>query len=113
MEMVAVACHEIGAHLFTAANGGLLPIPPKPPSPPPISSTPPALPSLIKPRPRDPTIFTHPGYSNWENYPQGVADCAGYWAESQIFGGVVTFDRGELENEVWFLPRSFFSLQKF
>jgi hypothetical protein len=112
--MVAIACHDIGAHLYTIADGGLHPILPNPPSPtPPTPSTPPALPSLIKPRPKDPTIFTHPGYNNWENYPQGVADCAGYWAESQIFGGVVAFNRGELEKEVRFLSCSFFGLQMF
>ncbi|KAG8156838.1 hypothetical protein KVR01_013251 [Diaporthe batatas] len=28
------------------------------------------------------------------NYPAGIADVVGYWAEARIFGGVVVFDRG-------------------
>jgi hypothetical protein len=28
-------------------------------------------------------------------YPDGLADVAGYWAEDQIFGGVVLFDRSQ------------------
>ena len=35
-----------------------------------------------------------------ERYPNGLADVVGYWAESQIFGNIVLFDRGESEREV-------------
>lgn len=51
-----------------------------------------------------PTAFCHPAYRFHEQYPRGLADVAGYWAESKIFGGVVVFDRGETEEEVS-LPR--------
>ena len=47
-----------------------------------------------------PTPFAHPAYRYPEQYPRGLADVAGYWAESKIFGGVVVFDRGETEEEV-------------
>lgn len=40
-----------------------------------------------------PTLFRHTWYINPENYPEGAADMAGYWAESRILGGVVLFDR--------------------
>ncbi|KAI1020993.1 hypothetical protein LB503_009995 [Fusarium chuoi] len=30
-----------------------------------------------------------------DQYPNGAADTAGYWAEARIFGGVVVFDRGK------------------
>ncbi|KAJ3546444.1 hypothetical protein NM208_g1995 [Fusarium decemcellulare] len=40
-----------------------------------------------------PTLFWHPWYHDYDQYPEGVADIAGYWAESRIFGGVVLFDR--------------------
>ncbi|KID84609.1 hypothetical protein MGU_08129 [Metarhizium guizhouense ARSEF 977] len=40
------------------------------------------------------SIFSHAGYIYHENYPNGVADMAGYWAEDRIFGGVILFDRG-------------------
>ncbi|KAG8167020.1 hypothetical protein KVR01_002709 [Diaporthe batatas] len=32
-------------------------------------------------------------YKDIEQYPHGVADAVGYWAEAQIFGGVILFDR--------------------
>ncbi|KAL1867496.1 hypothetical protein Daus18300_006340 [Diaporthe australafricana] len=34
-------------------------------------------------------------YSTPEQYPDGAAEMAGYWAEDRIFGGVVLFGRGE------------------
>lgn len=33
-------------------------------------------------------------YSLKDQYPKGVSDVVGYWAETYIFGGVVLFDRG-------------------
>ncbi|KAF5017836.1 hypothetical protein F66182_10207 [Fusarium sp. NRRL 66182] len=46
-----------------------------------------------------PTAFFHRFYTHYEQYPCGVADVVGYWAEGMIFGGVVVFDRGETEQE--------------
>ncbi|KAG8159655.1 hypothetical protein KVR01_010292 [Diaporthe batatas] len=45
------------------------------------------------------TWFWHGEYTNSDEYPNGVADIVGYWAETQIFGGVVVFDRGESDEE--------------
>jgi hypothetical protein len=42
-----------------------------------------------------PTLFAHPQYSHHVQYPDGLADNVGYWAEDQIFGGVVLFDRSQ------------------
>jgi hypothetical protein len=42
-----------------------------------------------------PTLFTHPQYCNYPEYPDGLADNVAYWAEDQIFGGVVLFDRSQ------------------
>lgn len=36
-------------------------------------------------------------YINHSRYPRGLADVAGYWADVQIFGGVVVFSRGPEE----------------
>lgn len=47
-----------------------------------------------------PTPFCLSDYSDPEQYPDGVADIAGYWAENWIFGGVVVFSRGESGIEV-------------
>lgn len=47
-----------------------------------------------------PTLFWHRSFRAWHRYPNGVAELAGYWAETQIFGGVVLFDRGESGEEV-------------
>ncbi|KAK7702580.1 hypothetical protein SLS64_009543 [Diaporthe eres] len=45
------------------------------------------------------TWFWHYDYEDHKQYPKGVADVVGYWAETQIFGGVVLFDRGESDEE--------------
>ncbi|KAK2602871.1 hypothetical protein N8I77_009373 [Diaporthe amygdali] len=42
-----------------------------------------------------PTPFCLYAYADLEQYPEGVADVTGYWAENCIFGGVVVFSRGE------------------
>jgi hypothetical protein len=58
-----------------------------------------------------PTLFRHTWYLNYQQYPHGLADVAGFWAESRIFGGVVLFDRRnpslipESERDsIWFHP---------
>lgn len=48
---------------------------------------------LLKADGEAPTLFIHSQYKDIEQYPDGVADAVGYWAEAQIFGGVVLFDR--------------------
>lgn len=47
-----------------------------------------------------PTAFYHGSYLSDSQYPNGLADIVGYWAEAKLFGGVVVFDRGEAGNEV-------------
>lgn len=52
-----------------------------------------------------PTTFAVHSYTDTEQFPRGVADVAGYWAEDMIFGGVVLFGRGESgtgHDGVWF-----------
>lgn len=56
---------------------------------------------LLKPGcKRPPCAFSNTEYQFHEQYPNGIADVAGYWAESKIFGGVVVFDRGPSGTEV-------------
>lgn len=56
---------------------------------------------LLKPgAKRPPCAFSNTEYRFHEQYPNGIADVAGYWAESKIFGGVVVFDRGPSGTEV-------------
>ncbi|KAJ6785168.1 hypothetical protein PWT90_09564 [Aphanocladium album] len=46
----------------------------------------------------------HANYTQHEQYPNGASELAGFWAEDQIFGGVVLFDRGDCGTEaksVW------------
>ncbi|KAK4033968.1 hypothetical protein C8A01DRAFT_19160 [Parachaetomium inaequale] len=45
------------------------------------------------------TLFFHFAFLEHEQYPEGVADIVGYWAENRILGGVVLFDRGESGNQ--------------
>lgn len=46
-----------------------------------------------EPIPPLPTFFHNAFYTDWEIYPEGVADVIGYRAECRILGGVVLFDR--------------------
>lgn len=44
-----------------------------------------------------PTLFQHRQYRDYDQYPEEVGGGVGYWAEACILGGVVLFDRRELE----------------
>jgi hypothetical protein len=46
-----------------------------------------------------PALFHHSWYKDYDQYPRGVADMVGYWAEARILGGVVLFDRRNPEAE--------------
>ena len=46
------------------------------------------------------TLFCHPWYRDYDQYPNGIADCVGYWAEARIFGGVILFDRRDPQSVV-------------
>jgi hypothetical protein len=50
--------------------------------------------------PEIPIYLYHEGYQEHKQYPIGVADIVGYWAEEQIFGGVVLLHHGESKKEV-------------
>lgn len=54
------------------------------------------------------SLFYHADYTEHEKYPSGASDLAGFWAEDQIFGGVVLFDRGTSGTEVCLLRREEF-----
>lgn len=45
-------------------------------------------------RPKDSISLSTACYIGFSHYPRGFLDVVGYWAEVQIFGGVVVFDRG-------------------
>ncbi|CAM1507741.1 Fc.00g045890.m01.CDS01 [Cosmosporella sp. VM-42] len=50
-----------------------------------------------------PTLFSHNWYVDYGQYPNGVGDMVGYWAEGRILGGVVLFDRRTPDlNDVFF-----------
>ncbi|KAH6844655.1 hypothetical protein B0I37DRAFT_166406 [Chaetomium sp. MPI-CAGE-AT-0009] len=93
IEMVAVAVHQIAAMLFELdtslhKNDGVTDwAPPK-------SDT---VYWECYPNGPPPTLFHHPWYGDYDQYPRGVADMVGYWAEARILGGVVLFDRRELD----------------
>ncbi|EGE79985.1 hypothetical protein BDDG_02926 [Blastomyces dermatitidis ATCC 18188] len=98
IEIPAVLCHGIAVHLYQAYDGGFHK--PEPPDPivwpdellwPNMPPTPP-----LKALPAE--LFHH-SYDFWQQYPNGIADIVGYWAEYRLFGGVVLFDRGEIGHE--------------
>ncbi|KAF4336803.1 hypothetical protein FBEOM_9337 [Fusarium beomiforme] len=99
IEMVVIACHQIGAYLFELDGGDHK------------HKKYQEWRSMVLEERRNgvearrhyaptPIAFSHRSYRSYEQYPRGFADVAGYWAESKIFGGVVVFDRGESETEV-------------
>ncbi|KAF5581999.1 hypothetical protein FPCIR_9857 [Fusarium pseudocircinatum] len=100
IEIVAVACRQIGAFLFNLDDGAHK-----------HKVYDDWRQSVLEEKERGvesrryydppPIAFCHRAYRYPEQYPQGMADVAGYWAESKILGGVVVFDRGETEQEVW------------
>ncbi|PNP78175.1 hypothetical protein FNYG_08492 [Fusarium nygamai] len=100
IEVVAVACHQIGAYLFNLDDGAHK-----------HKVYGDWRKSVLEEKERGvesrryydppPIAFCHRAYRYPEQYPQGMADVAGYWAESKILGGVIVFDRGETEQEVW------------
>ncbi|KAK2595339.1 hypothetical protein QQS21_006939 [Conoideocrella luteorostrata] len=40
-----------------------------------------------------PTLFRHEWYCDYDQYPNGISDGVGFWAEARILGGVMLFDR--------------------
>lgn len=47
-----------------------------------------------------PTLLFHAWFQEHKQYPEGIADMVGYWAEERILGGVVLLDRGASGNQV-------------
>ena len=95
IELLAVACHDLAASLHQEYGGGFhrgahsWRQPKSWSTRWPAGVAPPPSPEPL------PTVFYHSAYDAFDQYPRGVADMVGYWAEARIFGGVVTFDRGE------------------
>ena len=100
IEVVAIICHDTAVSLFGSANGGLR----KPDviefKPAPVPGLPSSEQPIFYPVPPRPVELFHSAYMSWEQYPNGIADIVGYWAEYRLFGGVVLFDRGESGTEV-------------
>lgn len=91
IELVAVAVHTTAAHLFKEVDGGLHQNEKYPSD---------EYYKAYSWRRRKPTPFSLWRYDDPEQYPEGNADIAAYWAEDQIFGGIILFDRGETGTEV-------------
>jgi hypothetical protein len=43
--------------------------------------------------------FYHNDYTDYSCYPRGLLDTIGYWAETQVFGGVMLFDQSTTASE--------------
>ena len=86
IELVVIAVHQIAILLFRQE--------PRRATDDPLLSWQPSEEDLeFYPEPFPPTLFLHPWYNDFDQYPDGVADGVGYWAEGRILGGVVLFDR--------------------
>ena len=44
--------------------------------------------------------FYHTSYLQFERYPFGLLDVVGYWAEAELFGGLLLFERDESGSNV-------------
>ncbi|OBT97131.1 hypothetical protein VE01_04877 [Pseudogymnoascus verrucosus] len=94
IELIAVAIHQIAVQIFKLDTGlhkddGI------------ASWTPPKENTMFwrrNPNDPPPTLFRHRFYRDYDQYPEGVADGVGYWAEARILGGVALFDRRKPES---------------
>lgn len=89
IEMVAVAIHQIAVYLYELDLdlGGHKDL---------VTWVAPANDTVFYqfcPSGKLPSLFIHKQYRDLEQYPNGAANIVGYWAEAQILGGVVLFDR--------------------
>lgn len=91
LEMLAVACHNMAGTVYLNTQPGLRR----------ERHSPEERLAALEGRPTD---FMHEDYHDLEQYPKGVADVVGYWAEYHLFGGVVLFDRGETGTDVSDVP---------
>ncbi|CAJ2500533.1 Uu.00g033860.m01.CDS01 [Anthostomella pinea] len=97
-ELVAIACHQIAVQLYQLDDGVHKHQEHETWQAEAVSRLPKDRPyagRLLPPA----TAFWHWHYKASHQYPNGIADVVGYWAEAKIFGGVVVFDRGETETE--------------
>ncbi|TVY51699.1 hypothetical protein LCER1_G007130 [Lachnellula cervina] len=82
LEKLAVACHDIAALVYVDTQPGL-------------RREGQSLEQRLAALEGRPTDLMHEDYHELQQYPKGVADVVGYWAEYHLFGGVVLFDRAE------------------
>ncbi|KAK3897121.1 hypothetical protein C8A05DRAFT_39330 [Staphylotrichum tortipilum] len=94
MELVALAVHQIAVILFEL-DTSVHKNDPKPLLPPKSNQSY----WMMYPDGPPPTLFYHRWYQDHDQYPRGISDMVGYWAEAQILGGVVLFDRRDPDTE--------------
>ncbi|KAH9893008.1 hypothetical protein F4778DRAFT_304514 [Xylariomycetidae sp. FL2044] len=99
IELAAVACHQVAVHLYQLDAGVHTHAEHEEWLAEAFSRLPEDEPYAYRLLPPATTFF-HSSYLAQHQYPNGVADIVGYWAEAKIFGGVVVFDRGESETEI-------------
>lgn len=85
LELVAVAIHDLAGRFFAEFHPDGEPAPEDPDFQAPAWGRKKKISLSIRP------------FDKSTDYPGGFADTVGYWAEQQIFGGVVVFDRGPHE----------------
>ncbi|KAI0485626.1 hypothetical protein F4859DRAFT_511820 [Xylaria cf. heliscus] len=108
IEIIAVAIHQIAVQLFKSETGFHKNDE--------MTSWQPPLDSTYwqTHKRMPPTLFRHTQYRDYDQYPDGLADGVGYWAENRIFGGVVLFDRRDpqlplnISNEVEVDPNAIY-----
>lgn len=82
LELAAIALHDFIGNLFIICHP---------------NGEPPRDEKYNDPIPEGAISLSTPCYTRSDQYPKGVADVVGYWAETHLFGGVVVFHRGKIE----------------
>lgn len=94
IELIAVAVHALAVQVFTEVDSGFhkhekwL-----------SDDYYDAVPIMMRHKKHTPFLLWLT-FDTQEQYPNGVADVAAYWAQDRIFGGVILFGRGKSGKEV-------------
>lgn len=92
LEIVSVSLHAFAGALYTAFHPEIDLKPPYPP----INAE-----SVEWSNSKNYFVdFYHTGYMAYVMYPHGLLNVVGYWAETQVLGGVLLFERGPSGLEV-------------
>ena len=96
LEITAASVNALAGEVYLASHPGINLKPRKRPQP----TTDEEIDDWLQEMRKKYVDFYHTDYQEYEDYPFGLLNVVGYWAEDKLFGGVLLFDRGETGSEV-------------